>query len=267
RRIAWWTAGGLAVVAAGGGVAYAVARDAHERAAAEAEAVANAGPANMITDGLQWVSAGDSSSMTYTATEALADGDQPTTNASEVLATGVLDIQLYLDPTSADAATFWAAAGDLLQAYVVAGYVSVELHPIALDTANTDAVAAVAAFGCVADTEPDSAFALWDAIMQYGIDGAESGTAVTAADLADAASAAGVTDEDALDCIEDGGFTPWATAASERAVTSAPYTSDGAGVTSGALVVAADSAYTGDLGDADALSTFLNDAYTAATSG
>ncbi|MFT4051916.1 MAG: thioredoxin domain-containing protein [Microbacterium sp.] len=267
RRIAWWTAGGLVVVAAGGIATHAVVQSAQERAAAEAEAAANAGPANMITDGLQWVSADDSTSMSYTATEALADGDEPTTNASTVSATGVLDIQVYLDPTSTDAATFWSATSDTLQAYVVAGYVSVELHPFALDTSNTDAVAAVAAFGCVADAEADSAFALWDAIMQYGIDGADAGTAVTAADLADAASTAGVTTSEAIDCIDSGGFTPWATAASERAAASVPYASDGAGVTSGALVIAAGSVYTGDLSDADAFATFLNDAYTTATSG
>ncbi|MFT4230663.1 MAG: hypothetical protein QM602_10270 [Microbacterium sp.] len=270
RRIAGWTAGGLAVVAAAGVGTYAVVHGAQEHAAeaaAEAEAAANAGPENMISDGLQWVSAGDSTSMTYTATDALAYGDQPTANVSTVSTTGVLDIQVYLDPTSADAAAFWSANGDVLEAYVVAGYVSVELHPVALDTSNTDAVAAVAAFGCVADAEPDSAFAMWDGIMQFGIDGADSGTAVTASDLVDAASTAGVTDADATDCIGDGGFTPWATAASERAAASVPYASDGAGVTSGALVVAAGSVYTGDPGDADALASFLNDAYTAATSG
>ena len=255
RRAIGWTAGAVGAVAVGVVVTFAIT--ATMRAG-------QVGPENMLSDGLLLTGTSGGSTMNPTATRALAAGEMPTQNASSVSA-GVLDIQLYLDPTKKDSATFWTANGSTLESYVKQGYASLELHPVALSTSDANAIAAVAAFGCVANDNAAGASAMWDAMLQVSIAGLTSGHYLTAADLSKAATTAGVDDEKVTDCIDGGGFRPWATAASERAAVSVPYAIDGNGVSKTPMLVAAGSVYTGSLSDADALNSFLSDAFTKAT--
>jgi len=271
RRIAAWSAAGAVVVlAVAGGITAGVVsagNAAAAEAAQQAEAAADAarGPANMLTDGLLLKGAGDGTTITPVSTGALEGGATPEKSASEVATTGVLDVQLYVDPTSAEAATFWAAAGATLQSALTASDVSLELHPIA-QTGGADALAAVAAFGCFAALQPDAALAAWNAMLQVGIDGAATGTTLTSGDLTGVMTTAGATD-DVVDCVDGDTYAQWADAASTRAATAIPYATDATAATSGVTVVAAGSVYAGPLDAAAALSSFLTDAATAATAG
>ncbi|GAA1467971.1 hypothetical protein [Microbacterium thalassium] len=258
RRIAGWSSGAAAVVAIGAVVAVSAVGSAQAAAAAAA-----AGPANMITDGLLVESSGDGSTTSVVTTAALAADETPSTNLSTVATTGVLDVQVYLDMTDADAAAFWTANGAALESAAAAGGLTLELHPVALDTADARDVAAVAAFACIGDQNPDSAPAFWDAVL--AAESADEGTVYTTQKLATLASGVGVTDGDTTSCIADGGFTDWATSASSRAAASVPYTSDPVDVSAGPVLVAAGTAYTGALDDVDALLAFLSDVYTEAT--
>ncbi|GAA5195523.1 hypothetical protein [Microbacterium jejuense] len=268
RRIAGWSAAGAVVVlAVAGGITAGVAW-ANNAAAAEAEKAAQAaadaarGPANMLTDGL--LLTGDGTAVTPVSTGALEGGATPGKSATDAATTGVLDVQLYVDPTSADAATFWSTAGTTIQNALTAGELSLELHPIA-QTGSADALAAVAAFGCFAALQPDAALAAWNAMLQVGVDGAATGATLTADDLTGVMTTAAATD-DVVNCVDGDTYAQWAEAASTRATASIPYATDAA-ATSGVTVVAAGSVYTGSLGDAAALSSFLTDALTAATAG
>ncbi|GAA5210138.1 hypothetical protein [Microbacterium kyungheense] len=271
RRIAAWSAaGGVVVLAIAGGITAGVvsaSNAAAAEAAKEAEAAADAarGPVNMLTDGLLLKAAGDGSTVTPVSTGALEGGATPTTSASEVTTTGVLDVQLYVDPTSADAAGFWAANGAAIQSALTAGDLTLELHPIA-QTGSADALAAVDAFGCFAALQPDAALAAWNAMLQVTIDGAAAGTTLTEGDLTGVMTTAGATD-DVVDCVGDDTYAQWADAASTRATTSIPYATEATAATSGVTVVAAGSVYTGSLEDAAALSSFFTDALSGATTG
>ncbi|GAA5037253.1 hypothetical protein ACFQRL_13405 [Microbacterium fluvii] len=265
RRIIGWSAAGAVVVVAAAGVTVASVANAQAAAQAEADAAAS-GPANMASDGLLLTST-DGTTLTATTTAALGPDEQPTANISTASTTGVVDVQVYLDLTTADAATFWSTAGDVLSSYATGGAISIELHPIALDTGDADAVATAAAFGCVADAVPDSALDVWSGIVQTTADDVAYGLDFDSGELASIVSAAGVDDAGVTECLDDGGFTTWATQASERAAASVPYTSDEVDVAAGPVVVAAGTAYTGALDDVDAFTTFLTDAYTTALAG
>ncbi|MBD3943747.1 hypothetical protein IF188_18805 [Microbacterium sp. NEAU-LLC] len=268
RRIAGWSAAGAVVVLAVAGGITAGVVSANNAAAAEAEKEAQAaadaarGPANMLTDGLLLQS--DGTTVTPVSTGALG-GATPSKSASTAATTGVLDVQLYVDPTSADAATFWSAAGATIQSALTAGDLSLELHPIA-QTGSADALAAVAAFGCFAALQPDAALAAWNAMMQVGIDGAATGATFTAGDVTGVLTTAAATDA-VVDCVDADTYAQWADAASTRATTSIPYATDAAAATSGVTVVAAGEVYNGSLTDANALSSFFADALAAATAG
>lgn len=252
RRVVGWTLGSVAAVAVAAIVTVL---------SVNAIRAGQAGPANMASDGLQLTGESGGSTMNPTMTDALAAGELPVRNASAVASTGALDIEVYLDPTKKDAATFWSTNGSTLESFVKEGAASLELHPVALSDSDSDAVAAVAAFGCIADHDPSAASAMWDAMLQVSIAGLDSGTSLRATDLQEAASKAGATDQPATDCIKDGGFSSWAKAASARARASVPYATAKTAVAEAPVVVAAGQVYTGKLDDAAAFTSFLSDAY------
>jgi hypothetical protein len=269
RRIAAWSAAGAVVVLAVAAGITAGVVSANNAAAAEAEKDAKAaadaarGPANMLTDGLLLQS--DGTTVTPVSTGALEGGATPSTSASDAATTGVLDVQLYVDPTSPDAATFWSAQGASIQNALTAGDLSLELHPIA-QTGSADALVAVAAFGCFAALQPDAALAAWNAMLQVGIDGAATGKTLTSGDLTGVMTTAAATD-DVVNCVDEHTYAKWADAASTRATRSIPYASDDAAATSGVTVVAAGQIYGGSLDDTTALTSFFADAFAAATAG
>lgn len=239
----------LAGVATAAGVLLVV--QSRSRAAAVA---AQVGPANMLSDGV--VLSGDGSTMTATRTAALQPDAEPQATVADP-STGVLDIVLYTDYRSADAATFWTANSSNLESWVTAGQATLEIHPLALG-GDDYALRAAGALGCVADTAPDSVFAVHAALETAQPDLDEDG--LDTAGLESLVSGVGADATEVTDCLEAGDFTDWAAEATARAAAEVPFDAVGT-VTTAPVVVVAGQQYTGDLADADAFTAFLSDVF------
>ncbi len=253
------------------------------------------GPLNVLSDGI--LVTGDGSTLTTTRTAAIEADGEPVATAVD-RSTGTVDIVLYVDYRSPEAATFWAANGSTIESAVTSGSATFELHPLALlddgatitpaptpattdddaaaaaDAAATDgttptpaaepfestgdySLRAAGAVACVADIAPDSVLAVHDALMSadLGTDGLDDDALVALVQQA------GVADEAVATCIRKGDFTDWAVEATTRAASSVPFDAVGS-VTTSPVVVVAGTPYTGDLGDAAAFDTFVQDIYT-----
>ncbi|MET0432792.1 MAG: thioredoxin domain-containing protein [Cellulomonas sp.] len=283
RRLGWAGAG-TAVVAVG--VVAALAVQASVRAG-------QVGPHNMLSDGI--VLTGDGSAVAASRTSALDPGASPVATVVD-RSSGVLDLVLYLDYRSPEAEAFWAANSASIEQWVTAGYATLEIHPLALldgaavstgtgaspspsataspapsATASADdsllgtmqtkgdySARAAGALACVADTAPDSALAVHDALLAAQPDLDEDGLADD--ELVALVQNAGVTDTAVADCVTNGDFTDWAQEATTRAADSVPY--DVGGVTTSPVVLVGGQQYTGDLGDADALLAFIEEVST-----
>lgn len=250
RRIVTWIVGAVGTVAVLVLVATMIVSHIRE---------GMAGPANMASDGLLWEGAGDGETFAAATTAALDAGAEPTTNASDIASTGVLDLQIYLDPTDADSATFWTTHSADLEYYLQQSAITLEVHPVSFDGSDAS-LAAVSAFGCVADASPDLAWAYLGNLLGATAEG----SAPAGDDLVDLAVEAEVGVADTQDCISGGGFRSWASAASDRAAESVPYAAEATAVDGAPVIVAAGQVYTGALDDADAFNTFLGEAYSAA---
>jgi hypothetical protein len=268
RRLGWAGAG-TAVVAAGVVTVLAV------QASARAGQV---GPLNMLSDGV--VLTGDGSTVTATATAALAPGASPTATTVD-RSSGVLDLVLYLDYRSPEAAALWTANSAAVQEWVTAGYATLEVHPLALldgasvstsgtasptpsasaspglpDTMATTgdySLRAAGALACVADTAPDSTLAVHDALLAAQPDLDEDGLGDD--DLLALVQDAGVTDETVVDCVTGGDFTDWAREATDRAADGVPF--DVGTVTTSPVLLVGGQEYTGAPDDPDALLAFI----------
>ncbi|MGN8247115.1 DsbA family protein [Cellulomonas soli] len=262
RRVVLGVGLPLAAVATAAGVVLTVrsraeAAEAAERAAIRAAAV---GPQNMLSDGI--VLAGDGTTMAAVPTAAI-DADAAPVATTVDRTSGVLDIVMYADYRSADAATFWTAVSTDLESWVTGGQATLELHPLALD-GDDYALRAAGAMGCVADTTPDSAFVAHAALLAAQPDLDEDG--LDTAGLETLLSGVGVDTSLVSDCLEQGDFADWASEATARAAASVPYDQVGQ-VTTSPVVLVAGVPYTGDLADADAFAAFVSQVYSDLSTG
>lgn len=267
RRLGW-SGAGLGVVAAGVIAVLVVQSNAQ---------AAHLGPKNMLSDGV--VLTGDGTTVTASRTSALDPGKEPTPTVVD-RTSGVLDLVLYLDYRSPEAQSFWAANGEAIDSWVTQGYATLELHPLALlDDASvaaptptasatadaTDAGTAAATIAttgdyslraantlaCVADTLPDNALSVHEALIAAQPDLGEEG--LTDDELVTLVQTAGITDTTVTDCVSDHGFFPWVQDATDRAADSV-----GATDATPVLMVAGEE-YTGALDDNDALIAFITE--------
>jgi protein-disulfide isomerase len=214
------------------------------------------GPLNMLSDGV--ILTGSGSAVTATSTDAIQPGEQPV--ASELDTATVLRLTEYVDYGSADVGTFETTNGSALQSYVSAGYASLELHPVALEGPDSYSARAANTIACVANTLPDAVLPIHNALIAKIADLPDGG--LSNDELATLVSDAGVTDESVGSCIRGNEFSDWVTDATSRAQASVP-NSDVESLEKVPLLVVDGIAYTGALDDADALSTFITDTYTA----
>jgi hypothetical protein len=266
RRLRW-TGAGTAVVAAGVVAVLAV------QASARAGQV---GPLNMLSDGV--VLTGDGSAVTATTTAALAPGASPSATTVD-RSSGVLDLVLYLDYRSPEAAALWAADSAAVEQWVTAGYATLEVHPLALldgagvsthataspapsatpgalaTTATTGdySLRAAGALACVADGAPGSVLAVHDALLAAQPDLDEDG--LDDDELLALVQDAGATDDAVADCVTGGDFTDWAQEATDRAADGVPF--DVGTVTTSPVLLVGGQQYTGALDDPDALVAFI----------
>ncbi|WP_454049595.1 DsbA family protein [Cellulomonas sp. Marseille-Q8402] len=208
------------------------------------------GPHNMLADGV--VLGGDGTTVTASRTSALDPGQDPTPTVVD-RSTGVLDLVLYVDYASPEAAAFWSAGAAGVEQWVTAGSATLELHPLALETAGDYSARAAGALACVADTVPDSALAVHDALLAAQPDLDQDG--LDDDELLALVQGAGVTDQGVADCVTGGDFTDWAQQATDRAASGVPF--DVGAVTTSPVLLVGGQEYTGALDDPDALAAFV----------
>lgn len=274
RRLAWAGTGTAVVVV---GVVTALIVHASVQAG-------HVGPKNMRSDGLVFTGTGNGNAVTANRTTALDPGEPPT--PTPVDRQNNLDVVVYADYRSPDAATFWAANSAAIGGWVTAGLASLEVHPLALldgtevdvqppvspspspsptpspapsaaptrmQTTGDYSARAAGALACVADTVPDGGLAVHNALLAAQPELTASG--LNDDDLVALVRGAGVTDERVADCITRGGFTDWVREATDRAAASVPY--DIGSVTTSPVVLIGGREYTGALDDPEALKAFV----------
>jgi hypothetical protein len=210
-----------------------------------------AGPANMGSDGLILTSDGTTVSAVSSA-RIEPDGTPDATTVADY--SDATYMALYLDYSSADSAAFINANAAQIEEWLTAGYVTLEVHPVAT-AGNTYSERAANAVACVADADPDSFLTVSDALFAaYSADGLSND------EILATVSAAGITDTDVLDCVSGDRFAHWVTTASARAHDSIP-NADVGSAASVPVVVVDQTTYTGAFDDADAFYTFITEMY------
>ncbi len=245
------------------------------------------GPENMASDGL--LVTGDGTVATAVKTDPIPADGNPTPSDISSRSSGTLDIVMYVDYGDPASAEFWQASGATLTSAVTSGYLTLEIHPIALETRTAAAAVpttdpsaeptaepspattlgatdrdyarrAANAFACVAANTPDRALDVHSALLaaQPGL-GAEG---MTDAKLVDLVKNAGVDSSDVRSCIGAHNFTDWVDDATGRAAEAAPSPSDWRGkVTTTPTVVVAGQQYAGAPGDVETFASFLDSVY------
>ncbi|SEB51200.1 Thioredoxin [Paramicrobacterium humi] len=219
--------------------------------------IAHEGPKNMLSDGL--VLTGDGQSVTPVSTAARQWGQAPVPTPAP--AKGVVDLTLYVDYGSTDAASFDTANMQQLQQWLTYGYIQLEVHPIALDgydakTDNYSSLAANAA-ACVADVAPSSFLAANTALLDANpavtdkpIDAAGVITALT--------PALGGANTDVSKCVTDGRFDDWVADASQKAANGPLPGTKVDAVATAPLVLVNGEKFTGDITKPTDLITFIS---------
>lgn len=173
-----------------------------------------AGPLNMISDGILFESDGDGG-VTYVETKAIAKGEDPVPTTPR---DGILNIVTYVDFTCPVCKNFEEAYSKDIQSLVADGTATLEVHPVAiLNRAFTGREVSTRANNvgaCVANYAPDG---FLDVMAAMYANQAEEGTVgLSNSALVDIVTGAGVDDPDVIQCINDESFTPWVDSATAR---------------------------------------------------
>lgn len=176
---------------------------------------AGPGPSNMASDGIQ-ISQG----FIATETAALQPGDEPVPNVRDE-ASGVLDIQMYVDYLCPVCGQFEATNGDYISSLLENGGTTVEIHPIAiLDRLSQGAkysTRAANATACVADLSPNQFYDFHNQL--YANQPAENTAGLSDDELIALTQTAQVENPNKIaSCIKDQTFKNWAGAATARAL-------------------------------------------------
>lgn len=163
-----------------------------------------AGPANMLSDGIVFESDG-SGGVQPVQTAAIAKGEDPVpTEARE----GLLNIVTYIDFACPHCKTFEEAYGPTITSLVASGQATLEVRPVAF--INQASVRGANAAACVANFAPEKFLDVSDAIF------ARQGEGSSPSFFGDIVKSAGVDDGDVADCVRGDSFTPWVEAATAR---------------------------------------------------
>jgi len=173
-----------------------------------------AGPANMISDGILFESDGDGG-VQYVPTAAIKKGGDPVETEPR---DGLLNIVTYVDFTCPICKQFEDAYSESIQQLVADGSATLEVHPVAiLDhqfTGREVSTRANNVGACVANYAPDSFLDVMSAM--YANQAQEGTTGMNNSALVDVVKGAGLDDADVNECITGESFTPWVTAATSR---------------------------------------------------
>lgn len=229
-----------------------------------------AGPANMLSDGILLTGSTNSSTQAVTitpvATEALQPGAQPVaTQLAPYSSTA--NIVIYVDYGAPKTAQFEAAQGVAIDNWLAAGYITLEVHPIdpSVTASNDYSRRAANAAACVAATSPNNFLAVHAALLSAASTTKE--TSKSNAALVKLVKKAGVTDPTAISCIDSGKYNSWVTAATQRAEHGKILNADVKSLTSTPMLVVNKKHYTGSMTDKTALTTFISNTFADAAAG
>lgn len=111
------------------------------------------GPTNMASDGLL-LSSADGATLTPVLTEPIPAGGTLTASAVTGRAAGQLDVVMYVDYGDPISAAFWNANGEALLNAATGGYITLEIHPVAIDAPRVQATAMPSATTSTTATDP-----------------------------------------------------------------------------------------------------------------
>lgn len=211
--------------------------------------------------------AGSTEEADGTATaETPAATPEPTPTPTETTP-GTVDIRVYVDYLAEGAKEFQLANAPQLKTWVDEDAATLTYYPVAMLTSKSNgtkySTRAAGAAACVATLDPDSFFAFNHALLSQQPEMESDG--LTDRELADIAQAAGVESPKTVrKCIEEGTYTTWAKAATDRALAGLPET-DGMTLTGTPTVLVNGKPYVGSLEDpaefAQFVLTIASDAY------
>jgi len=201
------TIASVAILAIVGGVVWAVI-------AFQPPPKKEAGPENMISDGILFESDGDGG-VQYVSTAAIKKGADPEPTEPRE---GLLNIQTYVDFTCPACRSFEEAYSSSLQQLVAEGVATLEVHPVAiLDhqfTGREVSTRANNVGACVANYAPESFLDVMAAM--FAQQAQERTAGMNNGALVDVVHSAGLENDEVDACITGESFTPWVTAATQR---------------------------------------------------
>ena len=173
------------------------------------------GPQNMASDGIQ-IGQG----AIATETPALKSDGDPVPNVRDE-ASGILDIQMYVDYLCPVCGDFEKTNGDYISSLMENGKTTVEIHPITildrLSQGTKYSTRAANAAACVANYSPNQFYDFHN--LLFANQPAENTTALTDAQLIDYATQAKVDATTSVSaCITGQEFKAWVNASSARAL-------------------------------------------------
>jgi protein-disulfide isomerase len=227
------------------------------------------GPANMLSDGILLTGSTNSSTnqatITPVSTTALQADAKP---VATDLATyrGTANIVIYVDYGAPKTATFNKDQGTTLDNWLAAGYITLEIHPVATSSTSTNDYSSRAATAAawVAANDPNQFLAVHAALLQAASTTKETSMSTPA--LSALVTKAGVTDAKVTSCITGMSFGSWVSAATRRASHGGLLNANVSSLRSVPLLVVNKKAYTGKLSDTTGLTTFISNTFAAAQS-
>jgi protein-disulfide isomerase len=214
-----------------------------------------AGPLNMISDGILFESDGNGG-VQYVATKAIAKGGDPVPTTPR---DGMLNIVSYVDFSCPACKAFEATNAEYIKSLVADGQATHEVHPISiLDYRGytTDyATRANNVGACVANYSPENFLDVMAAMYEQQPSEGTAGLGNSA--IVDVVTSTGLDVPEINTCITDELFTPWVGAASDRALGGPLPNTDVASVGGTPTILVNGVQYDGSLTDPSAFQAFL----------
>ena len=173
------------------------------------------GPQNMASDGIQL-----SQGAIATVTPVLKSDEKPTPNVRDE-ASGILEIQMYVDYLCPICGEFEATNGEYISSLMENGKTTVEIHPITildrLSQGTKYPTRAANAAACVANYSPNQFYDFHN--LLFANQPAENSTGLTDDELIGYTTQAKVDDAGNISaCIKDQKFKAWVNASTARAL-------------------------------------------------
>ena len=217
-----------------------------------------AGPLNMASDGILLQGDGTGKIVAVPTKGIPIDGKPTATDPAAYPDT--VNIVLYVDYQCPFCKLFEQTNAETIGTWVSQGLATVEYHPIAILNSRSQGTnyssRAGSAAACVANYQPDSFFQANAAL--FSNQPAEGTSGLTNAEIASVVAQAGVTDVDAVKCINDERYVRWVDDATDRTASAIP-NSDLSGLTSTPTVLVNGQEYTGAPDDAKAFQAFVSE--------